>query len=157
MQAIYNPPNKENETPAMVMVQFAISDLERDEDISYIDFGTGANDVQVDITSYSGLIDVKMEAATAITTTSFTVDMNLLYGAAFTKQPAVGFVLADFSYEEISPTPGAGTITSVTETVPGESGIYDFVVPLNTSADVHRLTFSKTGYEATGTIDITTP
>lgn len=154
MQAIYNPPNKENETPAMIMVQFAISDLERDEDIAYIDYGTGANDVQVDITSYNGLIDVEMGAATSITTTGFVVDISYLYGSVFDKQEAVGFVLADFSYEEISPTPGAGTITSVTES---PDGTYTFVVPLNTSGDVHRLTFSKNGYEAVSTIDITTP
>ena len=154
MQAIYQPPNKENETPAMVMVQFAISDLESDSNIAYIDPGTGANDVQVDITSYTGLIDVTMNAATAISTTGFTVDIDYIYGAVFNKTPWKGGVIGDFSLEEISPTPGAIAITSVTES---SDGVYDFVIPAATPADVLRLTFSKTGFEATGTIDITIP
>lgn len=156
MQAIYNPANKENETPAMIMVQFAISELEKDSDIAYIDFGTGANDVQVDINSYTGLIDVTMGAATDISTTAFTVPISYIYGSQFVKSPAEGFALADFSLAEITPTPGAIVITSVTENV-AIPGSYDFVIPLETSADVLRLTFSKDGYFPAGTIDITIP
>ena len=157
MQAIYQPPNKENETPAMVMVQFAISDLERDADIAYIDFGTGANDVQVDITSYTGLIDVTMGAATSISTTGFVVPIDFIYGSVFDKDPAQGFVLADFSLAETSPTPGAIVITSVTEGTGANVGVYTFVIPTATSADVLELTFSKDGYEPAGTISITIP
>jgi len=154
MQAIYQAPNKENEAPAMVMVKFAISDLEDDSNIAFINPGTGANDVQVDITSYVGLIDVVMGAATGITTTGFTVPIDLIYGSVFDKQPFKGGVLGDFSLAEISPTPGAIVITSVTES---SDGVYDFVIPLQTSGDVLRLTFSKTAYYPAGTIDITIP
>jgi len=157
MRAVYNPPSKVDETPAMVMVQFAISELENDGDIAYIDYGTGANDVQVIITDYVGLVDVTMAAATSITTTTFVVDVSYShYGTQFKKTPFVGAVLADFTLAEVTPTPGSITITSVTEssTVPGR---YAFVQPTATSADVQRLTFSKDGYEATGTISITIP
>jgi len=156
MRVVYNPPSKDPETPAMVMVSFDLSELEKDADIAYINYGTGANDVQVIITDYTGLIDITMNAATGITTTVFIVDIDFIYGPQLDKSAAEGFVLADFTLAEISPTPGALAITSVTEslTVPGR---YTFVTPARTSADVHRLTFAKDGYEAASTIDITTP
>lgn len=157
MKVKYNPPSKLNETPAMVMVSFDISDLEDDSDIAYINNGTGANDVQVPITDYSGLIDVVMNAATSITTTGFVVDIDLIYGSAFVKEPFEGGVIGDFALAEISPTPGSITITSVTEGTGSNAGKYTFVIPTATSADVLRLTFSKDGYEAAGTIDITIP
>lgn len=157
MRALYNPPSKVDETPAMVMVQFDLSDLEKDEDIAYINYGTGANDVQVNITDYTGLIDVVMGAATNKTTTGFKVPIDLIYGSQLDKDPFQGAVAADFSLAEVSPTPGAISITSVTEGTGANVGIYTFVIPTQTSADVLRLTFSKTGYEASGTIDITIP
>jgi len=156
LRAVYNPPSKVDETPAMVMVQFAISELENDGDIAYINYGTGANDVQVVITDYTGLIDITLGAATSITTTTFVVDISYIYGSQFSKQPFVGGVIGDFTLVETSPTPGSITITSVTEssTVPGR---YTFVQPTATAADVQRLSFSKTGYEAASSIVITIP
>lgn len=155
---IYNPPAKDGETPAMVMVSFAISELEDDADIRYIDFGTAATDVQVNITDYTGLVDVVMNSpATSISTTGFTVDMDYIYGGQFAKSPAQGFVAADFTLAEVSPTPGAITITSVTEGTGANIGKYVFVIPSQTSADVLRLTFSKSGFEPSGTLDITIP
>lgn len=158
MKVKYNPPSKLNETPAMVMVSFDISDLEDDKDIAFINYGTGANDVQVPITDYTGLIDVVLNSpATSITTAGFVVDIDLIYGAQFTKQPFEGGVLADFSLAEVSPTPGAIVITSVTEGTGTDAGKYTFVIPSQTSGDVLRLTFSKDGYEAAGTLDIPIP
>ena len=155
MQAIYQPPNKENETPAMVLVQFAISDLEDDNNIAFIDFGTGATDVQVDITSYTGLIDVTMGAASSITTSSFTSEIVYDYGPAFSKQKFKGGDLADFTLAEITPTPGASPLTSVTESA---DGVYDFVITTpETTGDLLRLTFSKTAYDPAGTIDVLIP
>lgn len=157
MRAVYNPPNKENETPAMVMVQFALSELEKDADIAFIPYGTGANDVQILVGDLTGLIDVTMQPAASITTTTFVVDIVLTgIGNQLAPAPFEGGVLADFTLAEISPTPASITITSVTEstTIPGR---YAFVQPTATSADVQRLTFQKDGYEATGTINITIP
>lgn len=155
MQAIYQPPNKENETPAMVMVQFAISDLERDNDIAFMNFGTGANDVQVDITSYNGLIETTMGAAASITTAGFTTKVTYDYGGVFSKEEWKGGVLADFTAVEISPTPGAVAITSVTESA---DGVYDiiFTTPAS-SADLIRVTLAKTGFYSTTTIDVLIP
>lgn len=157
MRAIYNPPSKVNETPPMVSVSFAISELENDGDIAYIPYGDGANDVQIIVNDLTGLIDVDLQAATNITTTGFKVVANLLYGNQLAPDRFKGGVLADFTLAEISPTPGAITITSVTEGTGANEGQYTFVIPTASSADVLRLTFSKDGYEALSTIDITIP
>lgn len=157
MRAVYNPPSKVDETPAMVMVSFAISELENDADIAFINYGTTATDVQVIITDYVGLVDVTMGTATGISTTAFTTAISYAdYGTQFKKTAWIGGVSADFTLAEVSPTPGAIVITSVTEsaTVPGT---YAFVIPAATSGDVLRLTLSKDGFEATSTLSITIP
>lgn len=154
MQAIYQPPNKENETPAMILVTFAISELEDDANIAFINPGAGDNEVQVDILSYMGLIDVRMAEATDITTTTFSVYVSYIYGSVFGRTPFRGGVLVDFTLEEITPVPGPIVITSVDES---SDGNYDFVQGLATSGDLQRLTFAKTAYDAENTIDILIP
>jgi len=155
MRATYQPFNKENETPPLVMISFDLHEFESDGDIAFISPGTGANDVQVDLLSFSGLIDIVMEPATSITLTSFSVPIDFIYGNHLDKDFAPGLVAADFTYEELTPTPGPVVITSVTEDTVNEE--YDFVVPLAASTETFRLTFSKIGFEAEGTIDILIP
>lgn len=157
MQAIYQPPNKENETPAMVLVQFAISQLEDDNNIAFMDAGTGDNDVQVDITSFTGLIDVTMveDAAIPATVSTFTLDLSYIYGAVFGKQPFKGGDTPDFTVAEISPTPAPAPLDSVTEVSDGK---YAFLLTApQISGDVLRVTFAKTAYDPAGTVDITIP
>lgn len=155
MSAIYQEPNKENETPAMVMVQFAISDLEDDKDIAFINPGTGVNDVQVDITSFSGLIDATMGVASSISVAGFTTEITYDYGSVFVKEPFKGGVIADFTAVEISPTPGAVPLVSLTESPDGTYAIL-FTAPA-TSGDLIRVTLSKTGFFSTTTIDVLIP
>lgn len=157
MKVVYQPPNKAQEQPELILVSFDLSETELDENISYINFGTGANDVQIDVLDLDGLVDIVMGAATAITTTTFTVDIDLIYGPVFGKQAAEGFVLADFTLAETSPTPAPAPLTSVTEsvTIPGS---YDFVITVaQASADVMGLTFSKIGFEPSAVLVITIP
>ncbi len=147
MQSIFQPPNKENETPAMILVQFAISDLEDDKNIAFIDAGTGANDVQVDISSFTGLIDVEMtiDPLVVTTTTTFTFDAAYIYGAVFDKEEFKGGVLADFTLVELLPTPAAAPMTSITEVSDGK---YEAVITApQTSGDTMQLSFSKTGFD----------
>lgn len=157
MRAMYNPPSKVNETPAMVSVSFAISELENDGDIAYIPYGDGTNEVQIIVNDLTGLIDVELQPATNISTTGFKVVANLLYGNQLAPDRFKGGVLADFTLNEVTPTPSTITITSVTEGTGANEGQYTFVIPTQTSADVLRLTFSKDGYEALSTINITIP
>lgn len=158
MRVKYMPPSKEPIQPAHVMVAFDLHELEKDGDIAYIDYGTDAGDVLVQVSDYSGLVDVVMNAATSITTTGFVVDIDKIYGAQFNKDPFRGGVAADFTLNEVSPTPGAIVITSVTEgTTEATYGKYTFVIPAQTSGDLLRLSFSKAGFEAASTIDIEIP
>lgn len=139
LSAIYNYPNKVDNTPASVVFRFAYSELERDEDIAFI----AASDISTDLTDLSGLVDVTIGAASGISTTAFTTNITYIYGSHFSKEAWKGGVLADFSlYNNTSAS--SVTITSVTESA---DGVYDFVIPVQTSADNLTLTLSKTGYE----------
>ena len=80
----------------------------------------------------------------AITTTTFTATMTFDAGYVGNKQVFTGAVIGDFDLDEISPTPASIVITTVTEN-PAASGIYDFVFPLETTADVLELTSSTVG------------
>lgn len=98
-----------------------------------------------------GLLDVTSTYSN-ITTTTFTADLDNCFGTAITKQPVEGLVIGDFSLAELSPTPGPIVITSVTESAPG---VYDFVIPAQTSADVLELTPSKDGFDFTDVVSNT--
>lgn len=147
------------DTPERIMVTFTLSILEKDEDRAFVPYTpteTGVGRLVVDPLNYDGLVDTNIGAASDITTASFVANISFDYGAQANKEPFVGGVLADFSLEEISPTPGAVVLTSVTESVsnPGE---YTFVFPAETSGDILRLTGLKTGFSFNNTIDILIP
>jgi len=91
-----------------------------------------------------GLFDT-VSVISGISTTGFTMTLTDADGC-----PISGLTDSDFTLAELSPTPGAIVITSVTETVPNESGIYTWVIPAQTSADVLAATLAKTGYDSTG-------
>lgn len=92
------------------------------------------------LTALKGLLDVNGEVS-SITTTTFTLTLTDDFGCAVS-----GLVIGDFSLEETSPTPASITITSVTES---SDGVYDFVFPTETSADVLKVTPSKSGFDFT--------
>lgn len=153
MMVIYNPPNKQNETPAMIMLSFALHESEHDEDIAFINFGTDTGDVQVDLHDYDGLVDVSLTNPTGISATGVTIDAEMIYGAKFDKNPVEGLALADFSL--FNETDAASvTPTSVTEssTVPGR---YAFVIPSQDSSDVMRISLDKNGFEMLAPLNYT--
>ncbi len=69
-----------------------------------------------------------------------------------------GLQLADFSLEEVSPTPGAIAISGVSET---SAGVYTISFAAQTSGDVLRLSASKDRFDfsamSDGTNDILIP
>jgi hypothetical protein len=134
-----------------IQLKFMIGELENDADLNYIP----ASDITADLEALRSMIDAEFTAATSITTTGFVVTLGYVYGTAFTNQPYVGGITANFTLTEVTPTPGAITITSVTEssTIPGK---YTFVIPAQTSGDALSLDFTKTGFEADA-ITITIP
>lgn len=148
---------KTETTVAKIMVTFTLAVSESDGDIAFIPSTpdkTGVGYMTIDPLDYDGLIDTNIGAASSISTTGFVTEIDFNTGAHGHKQPFQGGLVADFTLEEISPTPAPIVITSVTES---PDGTYTFVFPAETAADVLRLTGSKDGYSFNNTIDITIP
>lgn len=127
-------PHVEGTSIQLSKIQFNWLGTVRDADLRTLKAPTAYNP----LTDLRGLVDTAVTHS-AITTTSFTSTLVDEYGCAIS-----GLELADFSLAETSPTPGAISITSVTES---SDGVYDFVIPTATSADVLALTPSKTGFD----------
>lgn len=100
-----------------------------------------AVDEDADILRSTGLITVRV-AYSAISTTGFTATMNFDFGNLGALQAYEGAVITDFALNEIAPTPGVVTISTVTET---SAGVYDFTFPAESTNDVLELTSSAAG------------
>lgn len=120
-----------NSTSSKTRIKFAISNLEADSNLKMIE----AVDITADLKNADGLIDVIAGTPSAISTTGFTVQLNTIYGGMTNPIPAEGLETSDFSGVEITPTPGAIVISSVTESV-SIPGLYTFVIVAETSGDV---------------------
>lgn len=101
---------------------------------------TGVNLLTID-----GLQDVNVEFS-GISTTGFTARFFTDFGDWPNYNPVEGLVAGDFTLAEVSPTPGAVSITSVTESTT-TPGTYVFVIAAQTSGDDLRLTGSKDGLD----------
>lgn len=101
-----------------------------------------------------GLLDVCAEFSN-ITTTGFRVALRLIgFGTPITPLMDKGLLAANFTlYNETDSAPIV--ITSITETVPGVSGLYDAVIPAQTIGDVLELTPSKSGRDYTLVVENT--
>lgn len=134
-----------------IQLTFDFAIEENDEDIRMI---TDAN-ITADMLSLKGLIDGTLSVA-SISTTAFTATINTAYGDLKDLIKVQGLVIGDFVLDEVTPTPGPITITTVTESAPG---VYDFVFPIATSGDVLKLTATKTGFDFStfGAVVITIP
>jgi hypothetical protein len=131
-------------TVQKVTLGFNWSDSEKDEYVSMIT----EDDYTFDVLNSKGLLDVSSVNSNEALT-GFTVNLNTAYGSKATPIKVKGLIITDFTLAELSPTPGAIVITSVTESA---DGVYDFVIPAATSADVLELTPSKDGYSFTAVI-----
>lgn len=91
------------------------------------------------LTELKGLLDT-VAVFTGISTTTVTATLTDVNDC-----PISGLVQADFSIAEISPVPGAVSISSVTESA---DGVYDIVFVAETSGDELALTIDQTGYDS---------
>lgn len=116
-------------------IRFTVSSTQNDANLRMIE----SVSITAALVGVRGLIDVSAETVSGISTTGFTVQLNTRYGGLTTPIPAEGMEASDFEINEVTPTPGAVVITSVTEslTVPG---LYTFVIPAATTGDVLRVT-----------------
>lgn len=137
-----------NDAPAMLMLSFQWKSTEKDADIKVVG---GLDYTGSDV---YGLLDADA-IYSAIATTGFTATITTTcFGGA-----VEGLLLADFTLNEISPTPGVESIASVTET---SAGVYDIVLTTPAaSTEVFRLSALKDHYDfaemSDGTNDIVIP
>lgn len=113
------------------------------------------SEMTASVLELQGLIDIVGEAASTISTTGFTMDMNTEYGTALNPDKVKGLVLADFALYNITTT----SSVSLSSVVESPSGTYTFAFPAQTSADVLRLSVNKNGFDDTtlNTVVITIP
>lgn len=93
--------------------------------------------------SLNGLQDAK-GVISGISTTGFTLKLGVESAEVGKTVPIQGLLIGGFALAEVSPTPGAITPTSVTETV---AGTYVFVTPAQTSGDLLKVTPTLSGYD----------
>lgn len=118
-----------------IQVNFNFRQTEKDSELRILLLA----DLDFDpLTDFFALLDVE-STHSAITTTTFTTTLVDGYGNA-----VENLVLGDFALAELTPTPATITISSVTESA---AGVYDFVIPAESSADVLELTPTKSGYD----------
>jgi len=133
-----------------INISFDFKDTLQDKDLRMIK----DSDMTVDLLEADGLRDVNIAIA-SITTTGFQATLTLPFDEGILNAPAAtSWVAGDFSLYN-NTTTSAVTITSVTETVAGSSGIYDFVIPAQSSSDELVLTVSKNGFEISNTSALT--
>jgi hypothetical protein len=137
-------------TTQKLNVTFTFSDSEKDEDIYLIQPEV---DFTFDALDAKGLLDICV-VYSAESTTGFVADLYNQYALKKSlKDP--GLVIGDFSLYN-NTTASSIVITSVTES---PDGVYTFVIPAQTAADVLTLTPSKDGRDYTDVIatDIVIP
>lgn len=133
---------------AGIMLSFDVLQTMKDKDLRQID----AAEMTYDMLDAEGLRDVTSVIA-SISTTGFQATLTLPFDEFLSAAlPAEGWVAADFDLYNTT-TAASITITSVTE---GAAGVYTFVIPAQTSADVLRLRSSKDGFDL-GDVSITIP
>jgi hypothetical protein len=120
-----------NSTSSKTRIKFAIDELEDDANLRMLE----AVDITADLKGATGLVDVIAGTPTGISTTGFTVQLNTTYGGITNPIPAEGLDGSDFSGVELSPTPGAITITSAIESTI-TPGLYTFLIVAETSGDL---------------------
>jgi len=141
---------KTDTTDNKIMLNFQYEVDELDSDLRMV----SAQSTESDVKNLNGLIDV-LSAVSGESTTGFTVDLSTCYGDFNDPIKFKGRVLADFELNEVSPTPGAVVILTLTET---SDGVYDLTFAAETSGDVLQLTLAPavTGFELEETL-ITIP
>lgn len=111
-------------TAAMITLGFQWAASAKDSDIKMLlasDF-----DADVNWLDYNGLLDLTGGAATSISVNGYTMSITTGFGSLASPSVATGLVLADFDSNELSPTPAAAPLASVTESS-STPGTYAFV------------------------------
>ena len=136
-------------TVAKLVLSYQWLEVEKDSNLSMI----ASDEITGDLLSAKGLLDINV-VYSAQSLTGFVATLSTEYGSKSNKVKDSGLLLADFSLFNVTQASSV-TITSVTEV----SGVYTFVIPAQTSADVLTLTPTKAGRDYTNVVatDIVIP
>jgi hypothetical protein len=124
---------KDDEVP-MIMITFQYSQSMQDKNIRKMPPSVGLDESDI-----YGLLDVEVVAST-VTTTTIQMQLNDAYG-----NPVVGLVQGDFTLAEVSPTPGAVTITGFAAV----QNTYTLTFSTQTQNDVLQATITKARFDFT--------
>lgn len=140
VRAIFNT----KATLARVQIAYEYGSLVQDKNLRTIT----ADQIAIDVLTLRGLLDVRSEIS-GISLTGYTMALTYDYWDGKGPRPFVGAVAADFDLDELSPAAGSIAISSLTETIAGESGIYDVVHPSQTDQDLLETTLDvlKLGFD----------
>lgn len=114
-----------------IMLSFEVEQLVKDSQLGYV----ADSAITGDLLNLSGLIEA-IPVASNISQTGFKLAIDTLSGAFDDKVPVEGLVLVDFTVYNVTDALSI-TVTSVTEAT---AGVYTFVIPSQTVADVVRVT-----------------
>lgn len=133
-------------TVEKVSVAFQFDQRENDGSLSYVEVADDA-----DLTGYRGLLDIYSEIVQN-TLTTVTVKLFNKYGAANNKNVLTGLVAGDFALYNTTDS-AAVTVSSCVES---PEGSYLLTFTAQTANDVLRITPTKSGYDFTAVIALTT-
>lgn len=128
-------------TVASNVISFEFAQSERDEDLRMI----SAEELQsVDILGLRGLLDVNAKVS-AITSTTFVLDLSFDYGTIVAKKPMVGLTTADVILYNVTDAISVTLTSVVADTL--IQGRYLVTYPSQTSADVLRVGALKNSFD----------
>lgn len=130
------------------------------KDMADENLGYWENTVNWSLPSVTSILDVNVVVSNE-STTGYTLTLTSDFGAVNGASPVEGLVIADFvssvggatsKVRRTNNTPADVSITSVTESA---DGVYDFVIPTATSADILQPAASKNGFDFSNLLDVT--
>lgn len=128
--------------------------------VEHAEVAAWENTVNWSSATICSLIDVNVVVSNE-STTGYTLTLTMDYGSVNSKLPVEGLVITDFvssvggatsKIRRTNNTPADVSITSVTESA---AGVYDFVIPTATAADILQPAASKNGFDFSNLLDVT--
>lgn len=132
-------------TVEKIAISLQFDQRENDGNLSYVEVADDA-----DLTDYKGLLDIYSEIPDN-TLTTVTVKLFNKYGPANNKNVLTGLVAGDFALYNVTDS----AAVTVSSSVESPDGTYLLTFTAQTANDVLRITPTKTGYDFTAVIALT--
>jgi len=126
-------------TVQKISIKFVVDSSMTDENLVAINSAM----ITANLAGARGLVDVVSLAATDVSTTGFTVQLNTNFGSATAKIPAEGLEVTDFAVFNV--TTSTYVVPTSVDPVTNKPGKYAFVFAAQTASDVLLVTNPITG------------